>query len=308
MLFLLALACTKTPDDTAPPVVDLREEYPAPPEGGLSFATPDFEIPPLSERQMCYLTTYTGPTVGVNAGNFMQNEDFGHHVLIMVSNEDEDDYPDGSSWDCTATEDLRMENLEPILFTQRREGADFDMELPENMAVKLREGSRILMQSHYLNTSENPILVNDQINLVVLPEAEVETWAAPWAHTKTNLSIPPGEYSQEITCTFEQDTYLLNTSGHMHEWGVNFTLDMHKLDGSTERIYEIPEWDIQYRDVPPQDFYEPGAMLVRAGESFTSTCTWFNDTDSNLDFPHEMCAAAGMAYPTVVPIICDYEG
>lgn len=305
MLILFALACTPSADDSGPELVDLRQDYEIPAEIGLSFATPDFEVPALSEVQMCSLQTYTGPTIGVSAAKFLQNEDFGHHVLIMVSNDDVEDMPDGLLWDCTETEDLKMENLEPMITAQPRPGELYDLELPDGMAVKLREGSRILMQSHYVNTSTNDILVNDQINLAVLAEEEVGTWAAPWAHTNTGLLVPPGEHSLEITCTFEQDAWLLNLFGHMHEWGVAFSLDHHRLDGSTERVYTIDEWDVIFRDNPPQNLYAPDGYHVQAGESFTSTCTWFNDTDLPLDFPQEMCASSGIAFPTVVPIICD---
>lgn len=305
MLILLALACTETPQDSAEEVLDLRQEWPVPEGFDLSFATPDFVVPALSERQMCTVQTYNGPTIGVSAAKFLQNADFGHHVLMMVSSEDEDDTPDGTLWDCTQTEDLRMEDLQPLITAQPQPDQPFDLALPDGMAIKLREGSRILLQSHYVNTSSDNIWVNDQINLVTEAEDEVVTWAAPWAHTDTSLEIPPGEHSLEVTCTFEQETWLLNIFGHMHEWGTSFSIDHTHLDGSTERIYSINEWDVIFRDAPPQNAYIPEGYHVLAGESFTSTCNWFNDTDEVLDFPHEMCASSGIAFPTVVPIICD---
>ena len=31
----------------------------------------------------------------------------------------------------------------------------------------------------------------------------------------------------------------------------------------------------------------------------------FNDTDAELNYPHEMCASVGIAYPTRLPIFCN---
>ncbi|MCB9763771.1 MAG: hypothetical protein H6739_28640 [Alphaproteobacteria bacterium] len=305
ILTLLALACTaEGPVDEDEPL-DLRVEYPAPSEGGLQFAPADIVVPGYSDQSTCWVTTYEGPTIGVTAGQFLQNPDYGHHAVIMVSNTDDDDFPDGYVWDCTDSEDLGMENLDPLLFADNLQIGSQTVEFPEGMATKLKSGSRILVQSHYINPLPDSILVNDVINLEVVPEVEVETWAAPWVHTDVDFDLGPGEQSVEVTCTFEQDINLLSIFGHMHEWGTEVTIDHHKLDGSTERIYEVGDWEILFRDQPPRTGFEPGEFMVQAGESFTTTCNWYNDTDHNLSFPEEMCVGVGMAYPTVVALICE---
>lgn len=310
MLIALSLlfACgpSDTPEDAGP--VDHRQDYPAPPEGGVGFATPDYEVPPYTDQQMCTVFTYDGPTVGVSGGQFYQDPQFGHHVVILVSNERESEVPDGTTWDCTETGNLRMENTDPLIFA----GGDVidgegtpELVLPEGMATKLREGTRILVQSHHINYTEDAILVNDAINLELIPEDEVEVWAAPWIHVETDLDLPPGESSRTIDCAFEQDLNLLSMLGHMHEWGTAFSIEHIRPDGSSERLYDIPEWDPLYRDVPPQYNWAPGEFSVSAGDRFVTTCSWYNDTPDNLGFPEEMCVSVGMAYPAVVPVICE---
>ena len=108
-----------------------------------------------------------------------------------------------------------------------------------------------------------------------------------------------------LECTFEEDLTFLYLLGHMHEWGASFALDHHRLDGTTERIYEIGTWDVLFRDLAPVTYFEPGEFSVKAGESFTTHCDWFNDTDEVLGFPAEMCVSTGIVYPQTVPIICD---
>jgi hypothetical protein len=93
--------------------------------------------------------------------------------------------------------------------------------------------------------------------------------------------------------------------GHLHEWGTRYEVDHNRLDGSVDRVYEVPTWDVQFRDAPPIEFYDVGAKPIAAGETFTTRCSWFNDTDAPLEFPTEMCATVGFAYPLTVPVICE---
>ena len=118
----------------------------------------------------------------------------------------------------------------------------------------------------------------------------------------------PGAVAQTISidCTFEDPVDVLFLAGHLHELGEAFSVDHSRADGS-ERIYEVPDWDPYYRDVPPVNEYQVGEYHVAAGDSFTTTCTWTNPTDREVGFPEEMCATYGMAYPTKVPIICTPE-
>ena len=89
----------------------------------------------------------------------------------------------------------------------------------------------------------------------------------------------------------------------MHEWGTSITLDWTTEEG-TDRLYEVPEWKTEYRDWPVVADYQPLGLEVKAGDVFTTTCNWFNTTDREMVFPEEMCSNAGMAYPSMLPIIC----
>jgi len=310
MTLLLALACTGA--DEEPLVVDATLTYREPVEGELVFASEPIEVPPYTDQQICTMLPYTGETVGVMAGDFYQHPDWGHHLLIMSSNADEDDYPDGYSWDCTESANLPMAELEPILFANNTELGDeglYELVLPEGFGVKLESGDRLMLQSHHINSTADTLLLNDAAFLEVLPEAEVDTWAAPWAHTDSGLEVPANsEHTIEIDCAFEEDVYLLSVTGHLHEWGTAISVDHLPADGGdTTRLYEISEWDPVFRDAPPIDEYPVDTFQVKAGDTFRTTCSWYNDTPETLGFPTEMCASVGMAYPTVLPIICDVD-
>ena len=303
-MFLLALACNGTPEDTAVDPVDLRLEY-EPTEGAtLVYEPPDLVVPAHTDQQLCWFTSYDGDDVGVVGGTFYQNPEYGHHVIVMRTNADPEIYPDGSVHDCTETDSVPMTDMEPfVLPTELYEGKSV-LKLPDGMANKMKGGTRLLVQSHHINYSDQPILVNDRIDLITVPLEEVTTFAAPFAHTETDLNIPSGEYELQITCTFEEDYDMLYLLGHMHEWGQYFRIDHNKLDGSTDVLYELETWDPLYRDNPPIERWDDG-FPIAAGESFTTTCVWDNDTAEALTFPYEMCVTTGMVYPSTVPVLCE---
>ncbi|HHO52124.1 MAG TPA: hypothetical protein ENK18_14930 [Deltaproteobacteria bacterium] len=287
--------------------VDHTIEWTTDRPGAVAFLSPIYTVPPYTDQTMCYFDTYDGEEAAVFWAGFYQNLDFGHHVVLMSSEADEDDWPDGTIADCTETSAEIMVDARPFLFASDLTGAlQPEMNLPEGMAVKLKEGTRFVIQSHHINTTGDPILVNDAVFLETRDVSEVETFAAPWVHTETDLEIPPGEsLSLEVDCAFDEDVTLLSLLGHLHEWGTSYAVDHHRADGSVERLYDIPEWDVQYRDAPPINTYEADPFPVAAGERFVTTCSWYNDTDEPLTFPYEMCATVGFAYPLTVPIICE---
>ena len=313
MIFLL-WACSGSGTDTSQDtpdsdgVVDHTIDWSAQvQEGWFAFYSPDYVVPAYTDQTMCYFDTYDGPDVAVPWAAFYQNMEFGHHVVLMSSLAEEEDWPDGTIADCTDTNADIMIDSRPFLFA----GGDStdlenpEMSLPDGMAIKLKSGTRFVIQSHHINYTDTPIRVNDVVFLEQAALETVDTFAAPWVHTSTDFIVPAGEsMSLDVTCTFDQDVHLLSLLGHLHEWGASYRVVHNRLDGSSETIYDLPTWDVVFRDSPPTNTYAPGEMPVLAGESFTTTCAWNNDTSAPLAFPIEMCATVGFAYPLTVAIVC----
>lgn len=306
---LLAIACHHGADDSASEsdVVDLRRDIPAAADGVSRWTTPEYIIPAYSERQFCYFLRYDGETEGI-AKQVTYQSQYGHHLTVFGTNAEEDMYPDETSFDCTDPDALPMTELDPLFIgTVIGDEGVSTAELPAGMAARLVGDSRIVLQSHYVNTTAKDILVQDTMDLTLMAEDAVETWAAPLVHVDTDFVLPPGQTtSVEVNCSFEEDYNFVFLLGHMHEWGSSYRVDWHHGD-ATDTIYDIPVWDADYRDVPPLNEYQVGEFAVAAGDSFTTTCTWFNDEDVALEFPQEMCATASMVYPAKVPIICEPE-
>jgi hypothetical protein len=313
---LMLIGCTSdgqgdpAPKDSDTEVVDLRREFPDAPEGGVQLLTPEYTIEAFSEAQFCWFTRWDGGDIGINHQATYQSDN-GHHVVLLKTLADEDDFPDGTVFDCSDKDTLPMTDMEPIIFGRgiESEGTDNEsvLDLGEGMAVNLDDGTRMIVQSHYVNPTPDAILVNDAINLGLIPEDQVEIWAAPFAHTVLDFEIPAGEIATiDFDCTWEDDATVLFLGGHMHDWGKAFSLDWTSGD-TTERIYEVEEWNVEYRDRPPIHEYGDGDFTVAAGDVFSTSCTWDNTTDPTLGFPEEMCVTFGFAYESKLPIICAHQ-
>ncbi|MEQ1507145.1 MAG: hypothetical protein ABMB14_33260 [Myxococcota bacterium] len=316
VLSVVFTACTgagvelTTPTTDSEPV-DLRREFPEPPAGGIQFVTPDYVIPAHTEKMLCYITPYDGATVGIHSQWTFQSPG-GHHITVNATTQDEDSAPNGSWVDCTDTASSTMTNLEPLLVGgdlghDDPEGPSGSLILPDGVAAELETGRRLVLQSHYINTTADDILVRDAINLELVDAAAVTTWAAPVVHLDQGFSLPPGETSTDsFDCAFAQEVDLLFIGGHMHEWGTAFSTELTRAGtGDRETVYEVPEWDPVFRDAPPYLEYAPGEMHLMPGDTFTTNCAWNNDTDAALEFPSEMCVTFAMAYPLKVPVVCE---
>ncbi|MCB9765493.1 MAG: hypothetical protein H6739_37310 [Alphaproteobacteria bacterium] len=309
LLLTLALGCAPADPDDTQDYVDLTMEHPAPSAEGFQLAPAPVVVQPYADDTRCWVTTYTGPDVGLTGGDFYQHPDFGHHVIALITTIPEHMMPDGSEYDCAESDTLNMDESMPFMLGTptgvEGDPRNAELVLPDGVAMLLESGTRLLVQQHHINYTAEPILVNSAINLTTKPAEEVETFGASFVHTQVDLDLQPGQSKRiRVSCPFENDYTMVNLLGHLHEWGTSYSIDYERLDGSIENIYSVPEWDIAFRDAPPILNFEPGEFQVKAGEYFHSTCAWYNDTDEVIDFPIEMCATIGMVYPTTVTDIC----
>lgn len=307
LLALLACAGTDVPAESTPAPLDLRlvdGDYPETGDDAFEWWGPEVTVQPGEDVMWCLFGTYTGPDVGIHTFDIYQNA-FGHHLQLMGTTASDLDYPDGTVMDCTATGSLPMADLEPLALPTGGNIGEIELALPEGMAVKLDEGQRWVIQAHYLNTSTDAFLAEDVAIVGTLAEDAVTTWAAPLVMNRQAFEVPPAEEaSVTFDCAFEQDYTVLYMLGHMHEWGTAYKVEQLDDQGAASTVYEVPEWSAEYRDSPPVSSYADGEWVLPAGTPLRTTCSWFNDTDETLVFPHEMCATVGVVYPALTPDIC----
>jgi len=285
-------------------VLDLRPEFHAAPEGGIEIRSPYIEVPPFTQAFWCYWGTYTGPTTGVTHYEPIQSDGYDHHsVLRAVHDEGEEDEYMGV---CPPSDD--MYDYGPLIeATGIEPSPDIRnwLEMPNGIAMKLKKDQKWVLDMHYINPTGCTLLVQNGINLGLLPSEEVEHWAAPLRLDGGIIELPPQETtSVEFDCEWPQDLNVLTVGSHMHEYGTRYDVDYFKADGSKEDIYTVDPWEPEYRDFPVMVNFPDGGLAVREGEVFRTSCNWKNTTDELIGYPDEMCTTFVSAYPLEEPITC----
>lgn len=314
LLFSLLTACSDPAKDSdsgaGVDAVDLRlteADISTYQDGDILLWGPDVVVPPYTEQMWCLYGTWAEGDAGITRFESWEGS-YGHHIVLTGTTTSDVDAPDGSMFECTTTEQYSMENLEPITLPNAsyRDGewvTDYFV-IPDNMAAKIDDGQRYVLQSHFVNTSDQPVRLQDVALIRTVPEDSVETWVAPIVTNTDLFSIPAqSEETHTFDCTFGSDYYLTGLLGHMHEWGSAISIEM--ISGDTSNtLFEIAEWDPTYRDISPVNNFEAGTMLIPAGTTIRTSCTWYNDTDTDLIFPSEMCSGVGFVYPALTPEVC----
>jgi Copper type II ascorbate-dependent monooxygenase, C-terminal domain len=308
-LILLLIACAapidsanpSKKDSEAPPdgaVLDQTRDYEASSPGHAVLTTPVFEVAPHSEIMWCTVGTWSGDAVGITDYDFSQALPYGHHAQLMYTRTPASELPDGSIVDCThggidATP----------LFQGARTGSQM---LPDGMALFLAEQTRWIIQSHYINTTDQTLRANDAVFLDYVAEEEVENWGASWNFGDSELELPPGDQEVFFDCAWPVDFHLLSLSPHMHEHGTALWVEQLGAENgaAAEEIYRKDPWDPRYRDDPPVQSFAEGAMSMLAGDRFRVHCAYHNPTEQVLKFPDEMCGVYGLGYSSRDPVNC----
>lgn len=278
----LPLGCDSSvdePEGSAPR--DNRVQLPDLDDEHHAFVATEVVIEPGEEKMLCFHMTVE-QDMALTDVEMLQGE-FGHHAVIVSST---DPQPPGTVEDCTdaASSSKFSAFLIPVANP------------PEGAAMFVEKGTPVVLQSHYVNASDEPILVRDAVTARKIAIDEVTTWMAPMITTALDLEIPAedgvAEYS--FDCVMDRDVDLLFIGGHMHEQGSSFELDIGPSVDELERVYTVDKWIPDFRDLPPVELYTSKPLHMPTGTVLRTTCRWENRTGEMVRFPEEMCVGFGV--------------
>jgi hypothetical protein len=292
-----ALSTGCSDDGTIDPI---RDDLPAPPEGGVRLISPTFTVDAGTEVFMCMRLPFeVTEDLHVNSSVAYQVQG-GHHSMLYYT---------------TGTQPMRDEphecddsDMSNIRFIGVGTADGVGISLPPGLALRVPKGARIYSQSHYLNASDSPIVAQDVVDLDLLTAAELEQVAGAFTQVDLGLDLPPDEdTTRVIDCTAPREMSVPWMLPHMHEQGLRFKLEV-IIDGESTTVYES-DWNEALRDHFPILEFEPHLTLTTA-DRIRTTCTWRNTSGRRLLFPAEMCATFMPFYPSPngALLACDENG
>lgn len=243
------------------------------PADGFSLRVPDFEVPSGHESQNCYFMRAPDLNAGqdywvdrvltaLNPGS--------HHVTVFrvktIVNLDPakgtpvqlgsmqgtfieggDDYKANPCWDSANWADWPL-----VANSQHAKVDDYKTEwkLPDGVAMRFTPGEMLMLQTHYVNTSDQPTMYGARVGFnfyrytKAQSPSELGTLFAFQTKIRICASNPTPTYSGQ--CKFPKPVTIAAANGHFHKRGQTFM--MSPWDGvSTTRpatqFYKSANWD-----------------------------------------------------------------
>ena len=273
---LAAISCAapgrSEPPDAAPARVDVRVPVPAPDPSFVDLVSPDLVIEPGHEAIYCYYKDNPIGRFGSDRAEFRQGMG-AHHIAFRHA---ATHLPDGTFEDCTHDQEARLLG---DLFVP----TDF----PPGWAAEIPADDQLVLEMHYINVGELPLLARDVIRIHRLPDAQITRWIHAMHLKIYDLIVGPGETTLAFACTAPADLALYTFWGHQHALGKQQTVEVTPPGGAPYSLYDAT-WGID----PLVWGSTTQPMMLAAGSQVVVTCRW-GLAGEVLRFPDEMCAFGG---------------
>jgi hypothetical protein len=282
---LFTIGCSGGTDGPDGPEVLDNLPLPAAPDNGMQVITPIVrDIQPGTDNEYCYWSdVILDDTIDIKSTAGFQTEPPGHHTVLYYTN---DPQPAGTQRLCTDTD------MASFRFLTGNGGEGELNSAPGNLVYRAPKGAQIVINSHYLNTSDQVVNGQSAININYADPGIEYTPSGSSAFLDTRIHVQPGMDSFETTCNIDRTLKMWFLIPHMHQWGSNIKVDLTQ-SGETTRLFDT-NWDPSFTFHPPEMRFDPESPLVFApGDQIKIRCEWNNDTGRVLDFGFEMCVSYG---------------
>lgn len=168
---------------------------------------------------------------------------------------------------------------------------------PAGMAYPVRDGFEIVARMHYLNATQESLVVAPVYEWFTVDEASVTQMLGPFAWILQGWEIPPNaELTATGGCNFPRPMHIVLALPHMHRMGRSFTAQYKGGEADGELFLDSPGYDPENGVMT---VFEPAVDLGQGNGAFFS-CTWQNTLDKPLHYgsgDNEMCILFGYGYP-----------
>jgi hypothetical protein len=174
-------------------------------------------------------------------------------------------------------------------------------ELPKGIAHKFQPGEVLILEAHYLNSTDKDIDAHVELITHLMDVNKVEQEAGTIFFNDVNINVPPhGTGRTSMSCPLPQDISLAQLWSHMHARGTKFVAktDDAEAQKALGTLYEELDWAEPRPRIYPSD----PPVVLHSGSRIEFGCEFQNDTDMTFRFGQsaetgEMCILHGMYWP-----------
>lgn len=315
---LAGAACSSRPTVEQPiPYRDLTVKL-APPAFGYQFTSQPRLVAPRSETYTCDIVRIEPKDgeklVWINELESRSSQHTHHmNVLAGIFSVADAILGPGKSeamlghklgqYDCKDLGDLMSAGLQTVYPSQKEHQKG---RFPDGVAVPLVVPLVMIMQHHYINLTDKPVLVNAALNLHRVEEDRVRAIATGFFGSSRVELAPLIRRIVTKTCQLPRAIDLFAISSHSHERGQCFSI--HKYDGQTKSVDPKPFFVNKDWESPPIMFFEQQAwtgyapMSLRSGDGIHWACHYQNPTTrvvtNGEKASDEMCIFVAIGYPS----------
>jgi hypothetical protein len=280
-----------------------------PPARGFQVTSADITIMPGQEITYCYyFRTPNTETMAINKWKSVMTE--GSHHMIMFTTAT-DVMPPGtfSASSCGFGGGSSGANVPS--WTYSAQNVLNEIELPSDdgtgkpLAQEIAANTPAYFQMHYLNPSDQPMVVHVTLNAEALPAATAFTKTAAYTTYNGAISIPPmsTNVTATKTCKTPTGSSFWAMSTHAHKQAVKTTVK-NGAAASTTIAFESTDWEH-----PGGTTWMAAPFYTFTGDDLTFACTYNNPTNRTITSgdsaaTDEMCMAAGYYFPATKPVFC----
>lgn len=208
-------------------------------------------------------------------------------------------------YDCDELYATYPELMEQGLFVYGSQAAEEEIVLPEGVAAPLPRDSAYMFEVHYVNASDQDVVVESYVNAYTMPEDDVTETIYGNVNRDFDILIPAGatDHVEWTRCVFNKDADIHFLQSHTHERADRF--ELRAFDGETvgPLVYENDDWHA------PKVMRLDPPMHITAGTGFEYTCFYSNPTDTDVvwgfNASDEMCQFGYVFTPGDTDIVCE---
>jgi hypothetical protein len=213
--------------------------------------------------------------------------------------------PDGT-WDCNAQhfDELDAAILGGVLFAQSTQSMHEIQQFPTGAVVRIPPHSRVIGETHLLNTTDNDLTTDLAMKISTLPPSEVTVKLAPFRLAYHDLHIPAMSQAEftsscDIKTTFENTMKkpfalkMYYALPHFHTLATKFELQIFGGPSDGSVVFQDNGWSTQGFG---KSFDTP--IDLGAANGFTFTCGYANSKSTDVSWGNgggEMCVMLGFA-------------